>query len=123
MPLITPFSVRSNCGQAKYDESLHALSQAAKLEPENAEIQNLLGVALTEKGLRGPAETALRKAAQLQPDYADAHHNLARIYVSQRPPLLELARWHYEKALSFGHARNPQLEKALSDGRVLGNRP
>ena len=26
---------------------------------------------------------------------------------------VELARWHYQKALDAGHPRNPELEKAL----------
>jgi len=44
--------------QQKYEEALDALSRAAKLEPENAEIQNYLGLTLAQKGLRGPAEPA-----------------------------------------------------------------
>jgi Tfp pilus assembly protein PilF len=64
--------------------------------------------------MRGPAETALRKAIQLEPNYPAAHNNLAVIYASQQPPLVELARWHYQKALAAGHAKNPDLEKMLS---------
>jgi tetratricopeptide (TPR) repeat protein len=97
--------------QKKYDEALDALSRAAKIEPENAEIQNYLGLTLSQKGLRGPAETALRKAIQIDPSYGSAHNNLAVIYLSQQPPAVELARWHYQKALSSGHPRNPEFEK------------
>jgi tetratricopeptide (TPR) repeat protein len=100
--------------QAKYDDSFEALSHAAKLSPDNPEIQNKLGMALAEKGLRGPAETALRKAIQLQPNYGDAHYNLAIVYLGQQPPAIELARWHYQKATSLGHAHNADLEKKLS---------
>src|SRR4029077_2638436 len=77
--------------QGKYDDALDALGRAAKLDPQNPEIQNYLGLTLSEKGLRGPAETALRKAIQLQPDYASAHNNLAVIYITQNPPAVELA--------------------------------
>jgi tetratricopeptide (TPR) repeat protein len=97
----------------KYDEALDALSRAAKLDPRNPEIQNYLGVTLSHKGLRAPAETALRKAIQLDPNYGPAHNNLAVIYISQAPPLVELARWHYQKALDAGQPRNPDLEKML----------
>lgn len=97
--------------QAKYDEALDALSHSAKLDPQNAEVQNYLGLALSEKGLRVPAEAALRKAIQLQPGYAGAHYNLAVVYATQQPPATELARWHYQKAISAGHPRNPDLEK------------
>ena len=99
--------------QGKYDEALDALSRAAKLDPQNAEIQNYLGLTLSEKGLRGPAEAALRKAVQLDPEYASAHNNLAVIYITQKPPAVELARWHYQRALAAGHPKNPELEKML----------
>jgi tetratricopeptide (TPR) repeat protein len=51
-----------NIRRGKYKDALDALSQAAKLDPNNAEIQNFLGISLSELGMRGPAETALRKA-------------------------------------------------------------
>jgi tetratricopeptide (TPR) repeat protein len=97
----------------KYDEALDALSRAARLDPRNPEIQNYLGVTLSHKGLRKQAETALRKAIQLDPNYGPAHNNLAVIYISQQPPLVELARWHYQKALDAGQPHNPDLEKIL----------
>ena len=99
--------------QKKYDDAVDALSRAAKLDPQDAQIQNFLGLALSEKGLRGPAETALRRAIQLDPGYASAHANLAVAYITQQQPLVELARWHYQKALAAGLPRNPELEKLL----------
>ncbi len=103
--------------QGKYDEALDVLSRAAKLDPQNAEIQNYLGVVLGHKGLRSQAETALRKAIQLNPNYGSAHNNLAVIYITQKPPLVELARWHYQKALAAGQPKNPELEKLLEENR------
>ncbi len=104
--------------QAKLDEAIDALSKAAKLDPQSAEVQNRLGIALEQKGLRGPAETALRKAIQLQPGFVDAHKNLAVLYLSQDPPLGELARWHYQKALAGGASANPDLEKLFAAKNV-----
>jgi tetratricopeptide (TPR) repeat protein len=101
--------------QQKFDEAFDALSRAAKLEPENPQIQNYLGVTLSHKGLRVQAETALRKAVQLDPNYGAAHNNLAVIYVGEKPPMAELARWHYKKALDLGQPHNPDLEKMLAD--------
>ncbi|MDB6110055.1 MAG: Tetratricopeptide 2 repeat protein [Pedosphaera sp.] len=103
--------------QQKYDEALEALSHAAKLSPQDPEIQNFLGLTLSEKGMRGPAETALRKAIQIDPGYGNAHNNLAVIYVTQKPPLLELARWHYQKAIAAGHPKNLELEKLLDTSK------
>lgn len=101
--------------QEKYDDALDALSRAAKFNPQSAEIQNYLGVTLSHKGLRGPAETALRKAITLDPGYGAAHNNLAVIYMTQSPPSIELARWHYQKALAAGHPKNEELEKSLNE--------
>jgi hypothetical protein len=103
--------------QKDYNEAFDALSRAAQINPEKAEIQNYLGMTLSEKGLRGPAEAAFRKAIQLAPGYADAHNNLAFVYATQQPPLIELARWHYQKALAAGLPRNPDLEKLLDPNR------
>ncbi len=101
--------------QEKYDEALDALSHAVKVDPNNPETQNYLGVTLSHKGLRMQAETALRKALQLDPNYAPAHNNIALIYLTQSPPLPQLARWHYQKALEAGQPHNPELEKMLAD--------
>ena len=100
--------------QERYDDALTALSRAAELSPQNPEIQNYLGVTLSHKGLRAQAETALRKAIQIDPKYGGAHNNLAVIYLSQNPPYVELARWHYQKALAAGFPHNPDLEKQLN---------
>jgi tetratricopeptide (TPR) repeat protein len=109
--------------QGKYDEALDALSRAAQINPEDAEIQNNLGVALSEKGLRVPAEAALRKAVQIDPGCADAHANLAFVYITQHPPLVELARWHYEKALAAGHPHNAAIEKLIEQTDASSNTP
>ncbi|MBI3848812.1 MAG: tetratricopeptide repeat protein [Verrucomicrobia bacterium] len=109
--------------QQKYDEALDLLSRSAKLNPLSAETQNYLGITLSHKGMRGPAETALRKAIQLNPGYGSAHNNLAVIYVTQQPPLVELARWHYQKALTAGMPHNPNLEKMLDEKKPAEGSP
>ncbi len=101
--------------QGKYDDALNTLSRAVKIDPNNPETENYLGVTFSHKGLRVQAESALRKALQLDPNYAPAHNNIALIYLTQTPPLPQLARWHYQKALDAGQPRNPDLEKMLAD--------
>lgn len=99
--------------QGKYEEALDSLSRSAQLDPKNSETQNYLGITLSQQGQREAAETALRKAITLNPSYAGAHHNLAVIYATQKPPFLELAKFHYNKALALGQPANPELEKQL----------
>ena len=110
--------------QGQYDAALDALGRAAKVEPRSAEIQNCLRLTLSAKGMRGPAETALRKAVQLDPGYGEAQNNLAVIYATQQPPLIELARWHYQKALAAGSSPNPNLERLFQAKQAAeGSRP
>jgi tetratricopeptide (TPR) repeat protein len=99
--------------QEQYEDALDYLGLAAQYNPDSAVIHNYLGMALSEQGMRGPAETALRRAIQLQPGFGDAHFNLALVYILQEPPLRELARWHYQKALGAGHERNVEMEQLL----------
>ena len=101
--------------QEKMDEALDALSRSARINPTNSDTQNILGCVLAEKGLRPAAETALRKALQYDPDNADAHFNLALVYAGNQPPSLELARWHYKRAMALGHAKSATLEKLLGE--------
>ncbi|MEN9574467.1 MAG: repeat containing protein [Verrucomicrobiota bacterium] len=100
--------------QQKADDAFDALSRAAKLDPDNAQTQNYLGLVLSMKGQREPAEAAFRKAIQIAPGYAVAHYNLAVYYATQVPPTRELARWHYQKAVTVGHPKSDELEKLLA---------
>lgn len=99
--------------QGDFEGALGYLSQAGKLDPNDAEVQNHLGVVLSELGQRDAGEAALRKAIQLQPGYPDAHINLAVVYASQDPPYKELARYHYQLAQQAGHAKDPRLERLI----------
>ncbi len=99
--------------QSDFDGALGYLAQASKLDPNDAEVQNHLGVVLSELGQRDSGEAALRKAVQLQPEYTDAHINLAVVYASQNPPYKELAKYHYQLALQAGHSKDPRLERLI----------
>lgn len=103
--------------EKKMDESLEAFSRAAQVNPQSPQIQDYIGVLLSVKGVRGPAEAAFRKAIQIKPDFADAHAHLALAYITQKPPLVELARWHYQKALDAGHPRDLDMEKLFDQAK------
>jgi len=99
--------------QQRYDEAFDALSKSAVLDPENADTQNYLGITLSQRGQRKAAEAALRKALKLSPASPAAHYNLAVVYATQKPPFLELAKYHYEKARRSGQPSNPAFEGVL----------
>ena len=101
--------------QKDYDGALASLSRSVRIDGSNPEAYNYLGVTFSNKGLRLPAENALRKAIQLSPGYAPAHLNLANVYLNQQPPSPQLARWHYQKAVAAGLPASPGIEKQLAD--------
>jgi Tfp pilus assembly protein PilF len=68
--------------------------------------------------MRHAAETAFRKAILLNPNYAGAQNNLAVFYLTQQPPSVELARWHYDKAIAAGFPHNPEMEKLLEEKKT-----
>lgn len=96
------------------EEAFSELTRAVALDPRNAEAHNYLGIVLSEKGWSAAAEQQVRRAIELNPQYADAHFNMAVIYSKLRTPRLELARYHYKKALDLGAAPDPQLESLLN---------
>jgi Tfp pilus assembly protein PilF len=98
--------------QEKYDEALEMLGLSARIDPDKAQTHYLLGQTLIHKGSRGPAEAALRRALQLKPAWGEAHYLLAVLY-AQEPNFRELARYHYNRALSGGASRNYQLEQFM----------
>jgi tetratricopeptide (TPR) repeat protein len=99
--------------QDKVDEALDVLSHSVRINPTNALTQTALGNALNRKGMRDAAETALRKALQIDPEMPEAHHNLALVYATDQPPSVELAKWHYKKAMENGQPKDDALEKLL----------
>jgi len=101
--------------QNKYDDALNTLSHAAAKDPKNPEIQNYLGLVLSQKGLGKQAETALRRALEIDPSFAPAHNNLAVLYLNETPPAPMLARWHYQKAIAAGQPHDTGLEKLLAE--------
>jgi Tfp pilus assembly protein PilF len=100
--------------QNKLDDALDALSRSSVINSTNSSTQNYLGIVLFSKGLPAKAETALRNALVIDPLYADAHYNLALVYANEQPPSIALAKFHYQRAVALGHAKNSDLEKKLA---------
>jgi tetratricopeptide (TPR) repeat protein len=103
--------------QNKFDEAQDLLSRAVDLDPKNYEAYNYLGITLSQKGQRTAAESALRRAIEINPAYAGAHYNLAVVYATQQPPFAELAKFHYDKAVSLGHPASPEVEKMIASAK------
>jgi Flp pilus assembly protein TadD/predicted nucleic acid-binding Zn-ribbon protein len=97
----------------QFENAIDALNAAKALDPNDPKTHNYLGCACSQKGWSEVAEKEFRKAIELDPNFGDAHFNLALVYATQKPPLLELARREYNRALELGIAKDPRLEKLL----------
>ena len=102
------------CETGKLDAALAALSQAVLLEPRNPKAHSFLGVTVGRKGWLDGAEAELQRALELDENLAEAHFNLSVVYLQEAPPLVELARRHYQRARDLGAAPDSLVEKQLN---------
>lgn len=72
--------------ERNYTAALTDLSEAEKLDPDNAELQYHLGRALTGKRRLDLAEQRFLRALALRPNYSEARNDLGVLY-------LETSRW------------------------------
>jgi Flp pilus assembly protein TadD len=98
----------------KDDEAFADLMQATLRDNANPRSHNYLGIAAGRKGWNEVSEKELRRAVELDPDYADANFNLAVFYLGRTPPLIEMVRRHYQRALDLGAPHDAALEARLS---------
>lgn len=76
----------SYLGENNVTGALVEFTEAEKIDADNHELQNYLGVAYFRKGKLDIAEKKYLKALALKPNYSDARNNLSVTY-------LEMKRW------------------------------
>jgi len=84
--------------QRNLPAAMRELTKASELDPENPEIDMMLGLAYQSRGDLGKAEEHFRIAVGKRPEYAEAHNNLGNL-LSQLGRGDEAIR-EYEKAVS-----------------------
>ncbi|MBW2423824.1 MAG: hypothetical protein JRG86_06230, partial [Deltaproteobacteria bacterium] len=68
--------------EARFDDALESLAEAHRMDPENARVQSLLGVATARSGGSFEAARSLcEEATEREFDNAELYVNLARIYL------------------------------------------
>jgi Flp pilus assembly protein TadD len=102
------------CRQGRFDDSINILNRVIPADPKNAVAHNYLAIALGKKGDTAKAEESFRESLAIDPNYANAHFNLAVMYANAEPPSLQLAKKHYEKAKSLGAEPDSVLERRLA---------
>ena len=73
-----------------------------QLEPDLTEAHNLLGAALAGGGDFNRAETELRRALEIDPDYPDALGNLAHLLAARGA--LDEAAFYFARAVELKRA-------------------
>ena len=91
------------------DAALAHLAQAVLYAPQDARAHQYLGATFGRRGWYIAGEDELRRALELDPKSAEAHYNLAAIYMERVPPAAELARRHYHRALELGATPDEKL--------------
>lgn len=99
--------------QGRFDEAIEALNTAISINDKDSVAHNYLGVCLGQKSKREDAEEQFKRAIELNPSYPDAHFNLAVLYATTQPQLMELAKHYYIKATELGAAPDPSLEHLI----------
>ena len=102
------------CRQGRFDDSIAILNRVITADPKNAAAHNYLAIALGKKGDTAKAEESFRESLAIDPNYANAHFNLAVMYANAEPPSLQLAKKHYEKAKALGAEPDSVLERRLA---------
>ncbi len=86
---------------------LSSLREAVQLDPANPVFRNALGVLLLDLHKPAEAQAEFQKAVELDPNYAEAHHNLGLSYAEQGQ--WEQAIVAYRKALSMPVYSTPEV--------------
>lgn len=87
--------------------ALKNLLEAAKLDPENADIQFDLAMVYRDLADYGKAEVHFKKALTLKPGFADAWNNLGTLYLLTEA--WDKAIVCFQKALAIDTYRTPQF--------------
>ena len=82
--------------EGKYQDALRELLEAAEVDPENAGIQNSLGLAYQNLREYDKAVSHYKRALQLKPDFPEVANNLGTVYVLMGQ--LDTAIVYFQKA-------------------------
>lgn len=93
--------------------AVSCMTRAVAENPADPRSHNSLAIVLKRIGWTTGAESELQKALDLAPEYGEAHFNLAVMYLERKPPSLEMARRHYDRALALGAAADSIVETQL----------
>jgi len=106
--------------QNKLDDALGKLEAGLTHDPQNAKAHNCVGVISTRKGWVARAERAFVNAVSIDPEYGDAHFNLAVLHATKEQPDPQETWKHYQRALHLGVPRDATIEGFLQEAEEAG---
>ncbi len=95
----------------EWEKALSSYSEAARLDPDNADTHNNKGVIYKELGQYDRAVDAFLRAVFLKPDYGNAYNNIGVVYYLQKK--YDEAVRNYRKAIEI-HPDNPEVFNNLA---------
>ncbi len=105
--------------QERWKESMTFFEKSLAKNTQNASARHYLGIISTKLSLVDRAEREFKTTLAIDPNYADAHFNLAVLYATWDPPQWAKARAEYDAAIKKGVKPDPALEKLLDDGKKV----
>ncbi|NQT93116.1 MAG: tetratricopeptide repeat protein [Lentisphaerae bacterium] len=102
-----------HCKVNEHTQAMHLMEQLVQEQPANAVARVVLGAAYFGAGRLEDAEEQIKKAIEANPRMAEAHFNLAQVFMAMSPTHAKAAGLHYRKALELGCGADPALEREL----------
>ena len=94
--------------QGDFDYAITELKKALSMNPDFADLHNMLGIAFANKGLKDDAILEFKTALKINPEYLKAHINLSLTYYEKAS--FEESLKHLEKVMQI----DPENELALN---------
>ncbi|WP_184209418.1 tetratricopeptide repeat protein [Prosthecobacter dejongeii] len=99
--------------QQRWNDATAAFEKGLAKNSKNARARHYLGIISTKLNLLDRAEREFKTALAIDPNYGEAHFNLAVLYATWDPPQWDKAKSEYGEALKKGVAPDEALEKLL----------
>ncbi len=105
--------------QERWKDSMTFFEKSLDKSPQSASARHYLGIIATKLSLMERAEREFKTALAIDPNYGEAHFNLAVLYATWDPPQWDKARESYASALKKGVKPDQSLERLLEGGKKV----
>jgi tetratricopeptide (TPR) repeat protein len=97
----------------RLNDAMKAFEESLVRDGKQALAHHYLGIIASRLKQAGRAEKEFRTALAINPDFGEAHFNLAVLYIGWDPPQIDKARTEYQSAISKGVVPDENLQKLL----------